>query len=62
MEFRARPPMSIPFETVEWVDSSPGDPKTRAGRINRGGKMKIRGRKYPIPIGYEAASITSMAP
>ena len=61
LEFRTRPPMSIPFETVEWIDSSPGDPKTRAGRINRGGKMKIKGRKYPIPLGYEAAEAVRRA-
>ena len=61
LSFRTRDPLSIPLESIEWVDSSPGDPKTRAGRINRGGKMKIKGRKYPIPLGYEAAEAVRQA-
>lgn len=55
LSFRTRDPLSISFEDVEWIGASPGDPTSRAGRINRGGMMKIRGRKYPIPLGYEAA-------
>lgn len=55
LSFRTRTPSSIPFDDIEWVDASPGDPTTLAGRINRGGKMKVQGMKHPIPLGYEAA-------
>ena len=55
LEYRARKPLLIPWDGIEWVDAVPTDKSTLKGKDTVEGRMKIRVRHWPMQLTYEAA-------
>lgn len=57
LTYRTWKPREVRLEEIEWVDTNLGDQSRLVGRINTGGRVKVKGDTKSLLFTYKAANL-----